>query len=214
LKSASFENGSRLLGLLNSKRQILETKNALERENEFLRVKLNTLEILKFENEQLKGLFNRIERGNPGVLVRIISGSTQSPYDTLVVDRGSENGIKSGDWLLAGGEFPIATISEVYGNLSKATMFSAPNRQTEIIVGKTGIIATAIGRGSGNFEAKISKEIEVNEGDSIRLPEAGSEIFAVVESIFAKPTDALQTIIFKNPVNATELEWLVVRDPR
>ena len=102
------------------------------------------------------------------------------------------------------------TLNEVFKNSARATLFSFPGRSADVLIGDSGIITTAIGRGGGNFEAKLPREIEIEAGDPIVIPEIDSHIFAVVEDVVSKPTDSFQTIYFKNPVNISELEWVVV----
>ena len=197
-------------GLIESKQSLIIENGNLRQEIQKLNGRLLEFNRLVAENLDLKNLLGRKEIGYSEILVQIMSGPNQTPFDTILIDRGEAAGVKLGDRVIAVGSVPIALVTEVFKNSARATLFSFPGRSADVLIGDSGIITTAIGRGGGNFEAKLPREIEIEAGDPIVIPEIDPHIFAVVEDVVSKPTDSFQTIYFKNPVNISELEWVVV----
>jgi hypothetical protein len=58
--------------------------------------------------------------------------------------------------------------------------------------------------------AKLPVEIDVNEGDTIVIPQIRPHAFGVVEKIVVDSSDSMQTILFKMPVNIHEFRFVRV----
>jgi len=196
--------------LIQAKQSLIIETAGLRQQIQGLDAKLLEFNRISAENLELKNLLGRKEINRSEILTRVISGPNQTPFDTILIDRGEENGIKIGDRVVALGSVAIAQITEVFTNTARATLFSFPGKSADALIGDSGVITTAIGRGGGNFEAKLPREVEVKSGDAIVIPEIDSHAFAVVEDVLLKPTDSFQTIYFKNPVNVSELDWVTV----
>lgn len=197
-------------GLIQSKQGLILENSALREELGKLNIRLLEFNRVVAENIELKNLLGRQERSRTEILAKVITGPSQSPFDSILLDRGEVDGVKIGDRVSAVGDVPIALVTEIFKNTSRASLFSFPGQTVDVLIGESGIITTATGRGGGNFEAKLPREIEVKIGDSVAIPEISRQVFAVVEDVMLKPTDSFQTIIFKNPVNIAELEWVTV----
>jgi cell shape-determining protein MreC len=167
------------------------------------------LDALKIENEDIKKALGRTGKGND-VLGVILSRPPMSPYDTLVIDVGSADGVKAGNKVYTEGEVLVGDIAEVFEHESKVSMFSTPGRIMPIIVGSTTIETQATGKGGGNFTAKFPVEIRIKEGDLIVTPQIRPHAFGVVERIVVDSSDSLQTILFKSPINIHEFRFVEV----
>ena len=102
-----------------SKEELFNERYALKNQVANLEAQLATLSALKDENEKLQEMLGRKSEKLELVLGNIIAKPNQSPYDTIVIDAGSNNGIINGARVLARGDIAIGTIVEVSTNISK-----------------------------------------------------------------------------------------------
>lgn len=196
---------------------VLRSKNSLIKENEDLKEKLLldknekiVIDLIKKENEELKNIFNRSNNIENVVLSNVLVKPFLSAYDTLIIDVGSGNGVKVGNKVIADGNVHIGYISEVYNNTSKVVLYSSSGEKTPVLVGDNHVEKEAMGIGSGNFTVEVPRELDVKENDVIILPMISHNIFGLVEKIEIKTTDVFQKILFKSPVNISELKWVQI----
>ena len=62
-----------------------------------------------------------------------------------------------GEQVFAGSSLPIGTVSDVYSNSSRVTLYSSSGQKVNVLVGKNNIKAEALGQGGGNFVIKIPR---------------------------------------------------------
>jgi rod shape-determining protein MreC len=197
--------------------KLFSSKKTLIQENLILKDEITTLsqekvftDIIKRENEDLKSIFLRKNKNQDHILATVLVKPFLSPYDTLIIDVGTQNGVTVGNSVLVQGNIFIGYISEVNTKSSKVILHSSPGEKTNVIIGENNISKEALGMGNGNFILEVPRELGIQQGDSITIPSIYTNIFSVVERIEFKETDAFQTIFFKNPINISELKWVEV----
>lgn len=196
--------------------ELLRSKRSLALDNASLRQKNAEQEnlaavnkALEKENADLKFLLGRTD-STDRILASVLSKPNVSPYDTLVIDVGTNNGVHVGDRVIALGDFVVGFVSNVYPTTAQVTFFSSPGQKTEVKIGEAGIGATAEGRGGNNFAAALPRDTIVAKGDVVTLASFDTQVFAVVESVLSNSTDAFKTVLFKNPVNIFTIDWVEV----
>ena len=204
IASPFFSVRERLIGSVGS-----EAYQKLQEENTLLRLQLLSLPLLEEENTQLKELFGRVGE-DAGVLAVILKRPSETPYDTFIIDVGSEENISVGARVRVQGETVLGEVVEVYRSTSKVSLFSTPGRSVDVLIGPEGIAATAEGQGEGNFKVTLPRGVEIEEGNEVVLPNISPKVFGVVGKITGSDADPFQTILFKNPVNLQELNWVEV----
>lgn len=198
---------SGVIGWAVNKVKLVQAKITLVKENKRLSDEVASressmllLDTLRKENEDLKTALGRSGRGD-SVLGVVLSRPPMSPYDTLVVDIGENDGVQVGNKVYTDGDTLIGDVVEAYANQSKVSLFSSPGRIVPVIVGGSNVETQATGRGAGNFVMMLPVEVGIEEGDTITLPQIRAHTFGVVEEIMVDSSDSLQTILFKIPVN-------------
>lgn len=194
---------------LQSKQKLIEENNTLSDKIKVMQLQLYSRNVLYEENKELKELLGR-ETAEHTLLAGILSRPNSSLYDTFVIDIGRNAGVGEGARVMVSGDIVIGIVDAVFKNTSLVTLFSTPGEETEIVIGPQQIIATAIGRGGGNFIAQLPRDVGIEEGDSIVIPGVDTKLFGIVETIEADITQPFQTILFKNPVNMAEIRWVQV----
>jgi rod shape-determining protein MreC len=186
------------------------SKNSLNLENQNLRLELaqnkalmSNYDSILADNISLKEILGRKDEKIPVVLSAILEKPNQSLYDTLLVDRGSKDGIKEGDIVFAFGDVPLGRVSNVYPGSSKVILFSNSGERTQVLVGEKNVSMEAVGRGGGNFEIIMPKDFTLIKGDKVVLP-------GTVATILSDPRDASIKALLVSPVNIQELKFVEV----
>jgi len=196
-----------ILSLLSSKRSLLEENVLLQEEVDRLRLQLLASSALEDEVKRLADVATqRSEEGS--VLAAVLVKPNVAPYDTLIIDRGRDDGLIKGDRVLVEGAIIVGVVTEVYTRSAHVTLFSSPGIESAVVIGPSHIQSVARGRGGGNFEAVLPRGVAIEKGDEILMPGISPLLFGVVEEVIAKPSDSFQTILFKNPVNASEIYYV------
>ncbi|MFA5095347.1 MAG: rod shape-determining protein MreC [Candidatus Paceibacterota bacterium] len=199
------------------------SKKSLLLENESLKSKLNEQEArmtnynsVLDENFKIKEILGRLpaqagknEKTNM-VLANILSKPNKSPYDTLVIDVGTEDGILSGQKVFALGNIPIGRVAEINTSSSKVILYSNPGEKTEVVITGEDIFMQLIGRGGGNFEMILPRDFILEKGVEAVLPGITPYLVATVQTIISDPRDAFQKALFASPVNIQELKFVEV----
>jgi cell shape-determining protein MreC len=197
---------------------LFRTKSSISRENHnlieeisYLRLSMVDYKILKNENDELKEMLGRIPEKNDFLLGNILTKPNYSPYDTLIIDIGINNGVKEGEVVYSNGNIPIGNIAKVYDKTSLVTLFTNPGQKTEGSINDVNASVELIGRGGGNFEMIIPIELSVQKGTIIYLPGYTSVVLAVVDEVISTPTDPFKKVILSSPVNVQNLKWVEVK---
>lgn len=207
-----FSNGFYNLNyFFRTKSSITNENHNLIDEISYLRLSMSDYQILKNENIELKELLGKVGENNDFVLGNILSKPNRSPYDTLIIDAGTNAGIKEGDVVYANGVSPIGSVGKVYDKTSLISLYTNPGQKTEGFIDVSNVSVELTGRGGGNFEMIIPMELSVEKGTIIYLPGNNSEIIAYVDEIISSPTDPFKKVILSSPVNVQNLKWVQVK---
>ncbi len=192
-------------------KELLVAKNeSLAEELSALRWRLAALEMLEWENAELKGLLNRRDE-RTSTLAAVLTRPNLSPYDTLIVDAGSAQGIHVGDPVLVEGAIQIGAIARVFSETAIVKLFSTRGETIAVHIGRAGIEAEAMGRNGGNFEMKLPREADVSLGDRVFIPGVNPALLGIVEHISLQPADPFALILFKSPVNPYEIRYVEIQ---
>src|SRR3989338_7640940 len=196
--------------LWKSKQSLVTQNGFLAEQNAFLRAELYVLPVLKKENEELKELLGRAESGSEALSARVLVRPGRSLYDTLILDRGGEDGVAVGDIITAYGDVALGTVERVYARTAVALLFSSPGESVEVILGEGGTPVIAEGAGGGAFTVSVPKGLPVKEGDTVVFPAAEVALLGVVGAVESAPGASFQNVFFQFPVNLYELKWVEV----
>lgn len=218
--------GNKIGGKVSSFRSYFISKNSLLTNNKNLKLDLDkdkatmaNYNSILAENQSLKEILGRKDEKMNMVLSAILSKPNQSPYDTLIIDAGTKQGIKTGNIVFAFGNVPIGRVDFVYENSAKVVLFSNTGEETQAIisigsssVGKIGknIFIQLIGRGGGNFETILSRDLTLTKGDQAVLPGIVPRVIAIVETVISDPRDSFSKALLVSPVNIQELKFVEV----
>ncbi len=171
---------------------------------------LTTLQQLQDENTALKAELGRgVDQG--GILATVMTLPNRTFYDTMLIDAGSADGIKVGDKVYAFNSIALGDISKVDDHDATVLLYSAPNRQTSGDAVGTDVAVTLIGRGSGEYEVQMPRDVPFTIGSMISTQSTTPDSVAEIEKIITDPRDPFQRLLAKVPVNLQALKWVIVR---
>jgi cell shape-determining protein MreC len=162
------------------------------------------------ENESLKEILGRKPEQIVMTLATILAKPNQSPYDTLIIDVGIKQDIKIGDLVFALGYVPLGRIAEVYANSAKVILFSSAGEKTTATIAEKNIAMELVGRGGGNFEMNIPRDLTLAQGNEVVLPGINPAILAVVEAIISDPRDPFTKALLRSPINVQAIKFVQV----
>ncbi len=209
--------GNNAGGKIKSALSFFTSKSSLYHEIEDLRSSINESEgrmvnydSLLAENTSLKEVLGRKNEKSSMVLSAILSKPNVSPYDTLVIDVGEDKGLQEGNMVFALGNVPIGRIRKVYTRSSKVVLFSTSGEKTQVVLGGRSVFFEAAGRGGGNFQMIIPRDLALSKGDQILLPGINPYVLALVETTISDPRDPFFKALLVSPVNIQEIKFVQV----
>jgi|CXWK01.1.fsa_nt_gi cell shape-determining protein MreC len=203
-----------------------QSKAALIRENQELRSYIvahdeqeDRFEALSHEYQELLSLSGRnasttsIRRtGERAVVANVVVRPPQSPYDVLILDVGSEQGVTSGMVAYSIGGGVVGRVDSVSGKSAKVVMFSSVGEKSQAIVSRTGEAIQILGSGGGTLVAEVAQEMDIIVNDKIVLPQFGGLVVATVASVDSSVTSSFKKILLSAPVSLSSLRWVEVRE--
>jgi cell shape-determining protein MreC len=193
------------------------SKNSLYLQNQKLQsevifddARMSNYDSVVADNISIKEILGRKDPKTPMILSAILSKPNQSPYDTLIIDTGAKEGIKTGDTVFALGNIPIGRIAEVHFFSSKVILFSNSGEKIQVVISSKDIFMELVGRGGGNFEMIIPRDFTLTKGDQVVLPGITPYVVGIVETIISDPRDPFIKALLTSPVNIQELKFVEV----
>lgn len=203
---------------ISSSAYLIRTKKSVFSENEELNRRLTEqnlamtdYQILKKDNEEFKSLLGRVTVKNSFTLANILVKPNQSPYDTLIIDVGSDVGLKEGDKVFADEQIPLGYISNVYDHTSLVSLYSNPGETTEAMIIGSNATVELVGRGGGNFEMTVPIDLDSSKGTMVVFPGLTSEVVAIMDEVISNPTDPVKKVLLRSPANIQQLKWVQIQ---
>lgn len=141
--ASPFHAVGRWVSDLGASREELE---ALEAQNEELRTRLAELDEARLENERLRALVDFVEEADfDSVGARLIGRPTTSWDGSIIIDRGSDDGVEEGMPVIAA-QGLVGQVVEVAGNTSKVRLVTDRRSGVAVIIQSTR--ASGIARGT------------------------------------------------------------------
>lgn len=214
-----WKSESRVIGLIRAipvffltKRHLNDALIIAEEKLALYETTEKNISLLRAENDALRELLGRTPIPK-GVVASVLRTPAFSPYDSLIIDAGTKVGVKAGDLVLVG-ETPAGVVAESFASSAKVKLYSTSGERTPILLSASSTHMEALGRGGGNFEIAAPRDLPVEKGDIVTLPELHTAVFGVVEDVLFDPARAFQTILFRSPFNISEVRTvLIVSNP-
>lgn len=163
---------------------------------------------------QLQTLLGEFGSSSPSAFVTaaVFSKPDFSPYDTMLVAAGSDQGVATGDLVFADPYTLIGYVSSVSATAATVTAYSTPGQTINVLLGSSSLEAAAEGLGGGTLEVRLPRNSPVAIGDIVTA--AGmpvNDILGRIEVATAAPADPYERILFTAPVDIFDLSSVLIK---
>ena len=208
-----------------SKNYLYNQNQKLQDEVSFDDARMANYDSVVADNVSLKEILNRKDIKINMIVAAILSKPNQSPYDTMLVDAGINEGIKTGDIVFALGNVPIGSVSDIYQDSAKVILFSNPGETTQAVISSLvnadGTLSMTtpstpnasvqlVGRGGGNFEMVMPKDFNFQAGGQVVLPGINSYVLAIFQKVISDPRNSFTKVLLTSPVNIQSLKFVEI----
>lgn len=198
-------------GALESPSQLLSENESLKRQLSGLELSIasTSIEATLQENSELKAILGRAST-TPVVLAAVLSRPPFMPYDELIIDRGSNDGIASNTLVYSPEMVLVGRVSAAYPQTSAVTLFTSSGQKYNVLLGPSHVPAVAVGRGGGQYQAQVPHGSAVQDGDIASDASLNGRAFGIVVSVTTDASDPFDQVLFAPPVNVYQLRWVLL----
>lgn len=202
--------GTDIVNAATPKRVLLAKIQTLETQIQSDQAQLLAYSDTQSENTALRTELSYIAHPVDVMAAQVLEKPSNSLYDSMIIDRGTNDGVHVGQVVTVQGTIGLGTIVTVNATTSTVKLFSSPAFDGDLVIKSANITVPAIGKGSGNFEIHIPHDINVASGDLLAFPDSPDMIVGVVKSITFDPRDPFQTVLARTPVNVQQLQFVEI----
>ncbi len=160
------------------------------------------------ENASLRAEQNASVSG-AGIVARVMASPPRTHYGTLILDRGSAEGLQVGD-LVVSESVALGKIISVSNTSSLAELFSSPGKHEDVLLGDPVAVAVSVGLGGGSFEVSVPQGVLVAPGDAVRIHASLVLLVGIVQSVTSAPTDISKKVQFHSPLSISAIDFVRV----
>jgi|CXWL01.1.fsa_nt_gi cell shape-determining protein MreC len=175
-------------------RTLTEERDALFYENESLRTQIAEYKTLPFEK---------------GIIARVNARPPTTPYDVLLVDMGTADGVTVDSLVFAKGGVPVGVVADVSASSARVVLFSSSGRATDGWVGEDKYPVTFLGEGSGAFIAEVPREASIVEGDTTYFSSSANP-FGVIVKVASDASSPQATLHIRPYVSPFSISSVVI----
>ena len=192
---------------------VFENTQTLAREHRELTAQF---EALQNENLSLKTSLKDIgllEREDGDIVAGVLARPPLSPYDVLVVNRGTRDGVVVGALTYAKGGVPVGVVADASAMSSRIALFSSAGYVTEGWVGEAQLPVTFVGEGAGTFSSHVPRESEILAGDLVYVAGGGARPIGVVSEVKSEASSPEAELRIRPFVSPFSIPWVVIGKP-
>ncbi len=157
-----------------------------------------TIDQLTAENSELRNLLGDVPSDR--IAAGVIARPPSVPYDVLVLDRGSDDGIVEGALVYHSANFAIGYIERVFTTSAMVVLFSSPHTESTVYVYGPDVYARAYGEGGGVIRISVPQGVSITKGNVVILPMLLSGTLGTIHEVTSIPTQPEQHAFLTYPV--------------
>lgn len=196
-----------LLAVFAGPAALQERLDAVKAENEALRAENAALAAKARDLSRLIG--SRAEPA-PGIPAGVLVRPPESPYDSLIIDAGTDEGVMNGAEAFGPGGIPIGRVASVVKSSARVALFSSSGAETSAWVGEGRVPLTLAGLGGGAFQATAPKDAGIVQNDIVYVAGPGALPFGTVVRVDTDASSPSATLRIRASVNPFTLAWISV----
>lgn len=123
------------------------------------------------------------------IVASALSIPNESPYDTVVIDKGTWEGIQEGALVFSETGMPLGTVVEVRNRTAVVMLFTSPGTRSLVYSPRERVFARATGMGGGSLIVLMPHGSTVAQNDVFILPTISGELIGTVSRTWTDPTE-------------------------
>jgi cell shape-determining protein MreC len=143
-----------------------------------------------------------------GVAANVLVRPPVSPYDTLIIDGGSADGIAVGATVRADGGVPVGTVSDVAPHSAHVLLYSTPGVETPGWIGDARVPVVLTGTSAGSMVASVPATDQIVEGSIVLV--GGAHPVGTVVRVDRDPSSPTMTVRIRPLVSPFSLTTVLV----
>lgn len=191
----------------------------LIKENLDLQSQITVLKEVQHENEILKselGLSRTIASNYKISPASIIGRASTGYLKTVVIDRGSKDGVKTGQAVISQG-YLVGTIKNVYDNSSEVNLITDYNSIVPVLLQDSRGTGLLRGGLSGLTVEEIPLNVSIRKGEQVVTSGLGGDIppgisVGKVVEVVSKEGEIFQKVTVASPIQIYFLEFVFIVD--
>ncbi len=173
-----------------SRTELLRYTQSLEQEVASNQGIAATLAYITAENTELRNLLSA--SSSPQIVAGVLARPPYTPYDTVVLDKGSDDGIVEYAPVYHGKGVALGYVHAVFPHMSYVTLFSSPGVESTVYIFGANLFTTAYGEGGGVVHLSVPQGIPLTKGDAVVLPGLHTGTLGTVDEIQSIATEPEQ----------------------
>lgn len=201
---------------LRSIRNLSADNRKLKEENNTLKSEIASLKEISHENEILKNELGFVKNQDKEELVnaRVISKSVTPFLQSILIDKGEKDEIKTGQIVMSQGHL-VGTIVAAYSDYSEIQLITSSKTMIPILLQKsraTGLLKSNL---EGLYIDNIPIDEKVEEGDTVLTSNLSKEIpsdivIGTISKVTTYKSQIFQNIKVTSPLEFSKLEFVFV----
>ncbi|QQR65102.1 rod shape-determining protein MreC [Candidatus Kaiserbacteria bacterium] len=175
---------------IRSRMELLSHTQELEQELASSQGIAATLAYITAENTELRNLLSA--SSSPQIVAGVLARPPYTPYDTMVLDKGSDDGIVEYAPVYHGKGIALGYVHAIFPHMSYVTLFSSPGVESTVYIFGANLFTTAYGEGGGVVHLSVPQGIPLTKGDAVVLPSLHTGTLGTVDEIQSIATEPEQ----------------------
>lgn len=184
------ESGSSFPQYLRNRKELLDEIGLLKTNLAATGGERHTISTLTQENNALRSLLG--DKGEERILAGVIGRPGNLPYDSLMLDQGSVDGIREGAPVYIGDDTVIGIVKNAAPQTALVELITTPGFDATVFIMGPDIYTNAVGIGGGQLRVGVPQGITLSVGDMVVLPSITSGIYGAISVVQSEPTQPEQ----------------------
>lgn len=197
------------LANLGSKEKLLQENKNLSDKLAILEVDILRTHYLESVLESYEAIDQEYQQRSVVISAEVIAHYPKAPRDTIVINRGSQDGVSLGSRAVVENNLAVGVVEEVFDYSSRIRLYTKDGILTQAVLYSSGEGITLTGNGS-MYSALLPRESEVIVGDVAYTQDTPGMVLAVVREVVFDPRDPMKQVFFALPVNLNTIQTVAI----
>jgi cell shape-determining protein MreC len=166
------------------------------------------IDLLETENKNLRELLAVPKENTHALTARIVAWPSASLDGTFIIAAGAKDGVTVGNTVFLSHTI-IGTITRVFPTRSIVSPIGA-TPQSVTFSGKEGVYKAEL-TGFGSYVIQVPKDVIIEPGETVAIPDYGPSVLGVVVSVDDKNSSSFTKVYVAHPVSIYDARYVEVR---